>query len=169
MGKSVWAWRFVSSFILIAAGSLAGMAGESGTAPTPPPALPKIKASKALIYPDKALRLGLEGKVVIAFDIDAQGRAMNSSMVSSDDDLFVKSSLDFVAGLYFDLPKDEHGAEMRQARYRIGFVFCLPPSSLDDSFAVPVWPIIVSASRIRGSPVRNPPAKGATGQCAKAP
>jgi TonB family protein len=131
--------------------------------------LPKIKNSGGLYYPDVAKLRGMEGKVIVAFDIDGNGRAKNASLVFSDSQLFVKPSMDYVATLSFELPKTENGAEIRLPRYRVGFVFCLPPSSLDDSFAVPVMPVIVSGSRIRGAPVQNPPSSGATGQCAKVP
>jgi TonB family protein len=166
MRKTSIALRFAASLVLIAY-PVYGMADQSDAVTSEPSTLPKIKTSKGLYYPDRAKLLGQEGKVIVAFDIAENGQATNSSLVFSDNNLFVKPSMDFVASLSLELPKTESGTEIRQARYRIGFVFCLPPSSLDDTFAVPVIPVVVSGSRIPGAPVRNPPATGASGQCTK--
>lgn len=168
MRKASIALRFAASVLLIAY-PLYGMADQSDAVTSQPSPLPKIKSGGALYYPDAAKVRGLEGQVIVAFDIDEKGRARNTALVFADSQLFVKPSMDYVASLSFELPKTENGTEIRQSRYRVGFVFCLPPSSLDDTFAVPVMPVIVSASRIRGAPVQNPPISGATGQCAKVP
>jgi TonB family protein len=137
---------------------------------TPPKELPfpKLKPGKPFFYPDAAKARGVEGKVIIGFDIDANGRATNISMVYSDDRVLEKGPMDFLKSAVFELPKGEDGHVIHESRYRLGFVYCLPPSSLDVTFPMRVLPpVVVSGSRIRGSPVRNPPAAGATGPCAK--
>lgn len=129
--------------------------------------LPKIKIDRGLAYPDAAKRLGAEGKVILGFDIAADGRATNISLVSSDDPIFEKPAMDLLKVATFELSKAENGELIHETRYRLGLVFCLPPSSLDDTFPMRVIPIVVSSTRIRGSPIRNPPARGAVGQCAR--
>jgi TonB family protein len=149
--------------ISIAIGARPGLADESGSGPESMK-LPKFKLTN-FDYPDSAKRLGLEGKVLIAFDISPQGRAVNASMISSDEDTLVKPALGMVLGLRFD-PTDLATGD-RPVRYRIGFVFCMPPSSLTEDFGVPAVPLVVSSSRMRGVPIHNLPAPGATGRCVK--
>jgi hypothetical protein len=50
----------------------------------------------------------------------------------------------------------------RYQRYHIGFVFCIPPSDLVETFGIAALPVTISTNRIPGSPIRNPPAAGAT-------
>jgi TonB family protein len=65
-----------------------------------------------------AKRNGLEGKVLVAFDIVAGGRVANPAIIFSDERIFEKTAMEFMSG-------------------------------------------------VRGSPIRNPPAAGAIGRCAK--
>lgn len=44
--------------------------------------LPPLKNSKGIYYPEAAKRAGLEGKVLVAFDIVADGRVANLSIIS---------------------------------------------------------------------------------------
>ena len=129
--------------------------------------LPKFKSARNIYYPDKAKRLGLEGKVLIAFDITVDGLPTNGAVISSDDELFTKAATEYITNLRFEVPQGDTASGSSLGRYRIGFVFCLPPSALDDTFAVPAFPVVISGSRIPGSPIRHPPAPDASGQCAR--
>ena len=46
--------------------------------------LPPFKNSKSFYYPDAAKREGLEGKVLVAFDIAAGGRVVNPVIIFRD-------------------------------------------------------------------------------------
>jgi TonB family protein len=130
--------------------------------------LPKIRSwGKVAYYPDAAKRRGAEGKIIVAFDIDPSGVTRNIALVWSDGGWFDRMSLEQVAGLRFDLSQDP-SARTRYARFRMGFVYCLPPSDIDESFGVDVATVIISGSRIAGAGPAPPPA-GATNQCARTP
>jgi len=158
----------IAAMSLLLAFPIEGLAEKPDSSTGRQPLLPKMKSGKGIYYPDPALRIGLEGTVVIGFDIAANGHATNIALISSDDKIFEQPSLELLKSTVFELPKDSDGQDIHEGRYRLGVVFCLPPSSLDDTFPVRVIPIVVSSTRIRGSPVRNPPAPDATGRCAKA-
>jgi TonB family protein len=162
-----WVLTCIATILFFLAFPVGGLADQFDSAATKPPPLPKLKSvGKGVAYPDAAKRVGVEGKVIIGFDIAADGRAINISLVSSDDTVFEKPAMELLRSATFELPKRADGAIIHETRYRAGFVFCLPPSSLDDNFPMPVIPIVISSTRMRGSPIRNPPPAGATGQCA---
>jgi TonB family protein len=163
--RSLTSWLAAISILLFF--SIASADQPDATPPKELP-FPKLKSLGGGYYPDAAKARGVEGKVIIGFDIAANGRATNIGVVYSDDRVFEKMSMDILKSAIFELPKDEDGQVIHESRYRLGFVYCLPPSSLDSTFPMRVLPpVVVSGSRIRGSPVRNPPAAGATGQCAE--
>lgn len=151
--------------------SLRGLAEESqGAVPeTEAQALPPLKNSKAIHYPEAAKRVGLEGKVLVAFDIVADGRVANLSIISSDDRAFEKTAKEYMSGIRFEVPSNWATSDSRYQRYHIGFVFCIPPSSLVGTFGIAASPVTISTNRIPGSPILNPPAAGATGMCATGP
>jgi TonB family protein len=144
---------------------LRGVADESLSAASAKQTLPPLKSSKGIYYPETAKRVGLEGKVLVAFDIVADGRVANLSIIFSDDSAFENTAKEYMSGLRFEVPSNWAKSESRYERYHIGFVFCIPPSSLVGSFGVASSPVTVSTNRIPGSPIRNPPAAGATGLC----
>jgi TonB family protein len=132
------------------------------------PALPPVKSSKPFYYPDKAKRIGLEGTVLVEFNIDAKGKPTNLSVLRSDDPLFASAARELFAGTRYDVPSDWPTSANYSWRFRVGIVFCIPPSGQVDTFAESTYPpMIISTNRIPGSPVRNPVSSGATGQCAK--
>lgn len=148
--------------ILLFAGLKAGRADEAVQT------LPKLKSLKPMLtYPDAALRAGLEGKALAAFNLGADGRVTNGAVIYSDDSLFSKYVLEFLSNLRFDM-NDAAARSPPPARYRLGFVFCLPPSTLDEHFEVSIAaPIIVKATRLPRSPIRNFPERGTAGPCVK--
>lgn len=165
--ETSWLVSCIAAMSIVLAFPIGSLADQPDSAAARQLPLPKVKSSKGIYYPAPALRVGLEGTVVIGFDIAANGRATNIALISSDDKVFEQPSMELLKSATFELPKGTDGQDIHEARYRLGLVFCLPPSSLDDTFTMRVIPIVVSSTRIRGSPVRNPPAPGATGWCAK--
>jgi TonB family protein len=143
-----------------------GVADESPGAVSEKQILPPLKSSKDIYYPEPAKRVGLEGKVLVAFDIVTGGRVANVSVLFSDDRVFENTAKEYVSGLRFDVPGDWAKSQSHYERYHIGFVFCIPPSSLVESFGIAASPVTISTNRIADSPIRNPPAAGATGPCA---
>jgi TonB family protein len=141
-------------------GSSPGVVSEKQT-------LPPFKSSKVIYYPETAKRAGLEGKVIVAFDIVAGGRVANLSVIFSDDGVFENTAKEYMSGLRVDIPSDWAKFQGHYERYHTGFVFCIPPSSLVETFGIAAWPVTISTNRIPGSPIRNPPAVGATGSCAR--
>jgi TonB family protein len=129
--------------------------------------LPPIKSSKGVYYPDAAKRLGVEGKVLVAFDIAKDGRVANLAVLFSDESVFNNTAKEYMSGLRFDLPSDWANSPSRYERFHMGFVFCIPPSSLIETFGIAASPVTISTNRMPGSPILNPPAAGATGPCVR--
>jgi len=148
---------------------LRGSAEESVDPLPESPALPRVKNSKGIYYPERAKRDGLEGKVLVAFDIDAGGRVSHLAVLDSDDSVFEATAREYLTGLQFDVPSDWSKSAAHLIRYHIGFLFCIPPSSLDLTFGVPANPVIISTNRITGSPIRHPLVPGADAKCATYP
>jgi TonB family protein len=142
-----------------------GLADESPSAASEQQALPRFKNSKPPYYPDAAKLAGLEGKVLVAFDIVADGRVANLAIIFSDERVFEKTAEEFMSGLRFEVPSTWATSNSRYQRYHMGFVFCIPPSGLVDTFGIAASPVTISTNRMRGAPIRNPPAAGATGSC----
>jgi TonB family protein len=142
-----------------------GIADEPLSTASEQQLLPPIKSSKGLYYPDAAKRVGLEGKVLVAFDIVADGRVANLAIIFSDESAFENTAREYMSGLRFEVPSNWASSASRYQRYHIGFVFCIPPSDLVGTFGVAASPVMVSTNRISGSPIRNLPAAGATGPC----
>jgi TonB family protein len=142
-----------------------GVADEPLSTASEQQKLPPIKSSKGVYYPEAAKRVGLEGKVLIAFDIVADGRVANLAILFSDESAFENTAKEYMSGLRFEVPSNWASSASRYQRYHIGFVFCIPPSDLVGTFGIAASPVTISTNRIAGSPIRNPPVAGATGTC----
>jgi TonB family protein len=127
---------------------------------------PYKMTNKDIFYPERTKQDGIEGKVLVAFDISAGGRVDKLVILDSDNSALEATAREIVSGLRFDLPFDWANSPARLIRYHMGFVFCIPPSSLSLNFGVPVSPVVIRTNRIPGSPTRNPLAPGETDQCA---
>lgn len=165
---SIVARRTISVTLLVAIALFHPSRGAADESPGVVPekqTLPPVKSSKGVYYPEPAKRVGLEGKVLVAFDIVKDGRVANLSIIFSDDGAFENTVKEYMSGLRFDVPSDWATSQSHYGRYHIGFVFCVPPSSLVETFGIAASPVTISTNRIPGSPIRNPPAAGATGPC----
>jgi TonB family protein len=168
-GISIVARRTISVILLVAIALLHSSRGVADGSPgvvSEKETLPPLKSNKGIYYPESAKRTGLEGKVLVAFDIVKDGRVANLSVLFSDDGVFESTAKEYMSGLRFDVPSDWATSQSHFERYHIGFVFCIPPSSLVETFGIAASPVIISTNRIPGSPIRNPPAAGTTGPCA---
>jgi TonB family protein len=116
-------------------------------------------------YPDKAKRLGLEGRALVEFNIDADGQSKQLSIVFADDATFAHMATTIISGARFDVPTDWVASGHEEQRYRLGLVFCLPPSSQMDTFTETTDTVVIKGSRIPGSPIRHPPSPGTAGKC----
>jgi TonB family protein len=143
-----------------------GLADELLSTASEQQILPPVKSSKGIYYPDAAKRVGLEGKVLVAFDIVADGRVANLAIIFSDESAFENTAKEYMSGLRFEVPSNWASSASRYQRYHIGFVFCIPPSDLVGTFGIAASPVTISTTRIPGSPIRNPPTAGVTGLCA---
>jgi TonB family protein len=143
-----------------------GLADELLSTASEQQILPPVKSSKGIYYPDAAKRVGLEGKVLVAFDIAADGRVANLAILFSDESAFENTAREYMSGLRFEVPGSWASSASRYQRYHVGFVFCIPPSDLVGTFGIAASPVTISTNRISGSPIRNQPAAGATGPCA---
>ena len=103
-------------------------------------------------FPDAARRMGLEGRVLVGFDISAQGRAKNVAVIWSEDRVFVPSAVEMVKGMRFDVPSDWTN-EGAFRRWRLGIVYRLHPSCHSGEFAIPVETVVITGSRLVGAPV----------------
>jgi TonB family protein len=144
------------------------LANEPASMTQQQPAIPRTKSSKDFYYPDNAKRVGLEGTVLVEFNIDAKGKATGVTVIRADDPVFARAAKEFYSGLRFDVPRDWASSANISWRYRVGMVFCIPPSGQVDAFSETTYPpIIVTTNRIPGSPVRHPVEPGSSGSCAK--
>src|SRR3954466_6358920 len=108
--------------------SAAAIADETPSTPAQLRPVPKseIINQNESFYPAKAQRLGQEGRVVMAFDIRANGRVTNALVVSSEEPALDSAALAVLANRKFEVAAGE-ASEGRP--YRLGVAFCLRPSS----------------------------------------
>jgi len=133
------------------------------------PHLPRLWTSGALdFYPPAALGEGIEGRALIAFDITPTGHTKNVALVWGEDGVLNAMALHSVTNYQFVVPTDG-GITVRQ-RWRMGFVYCIPPSSQPDAFAVDTAAVVyVRGARRPGAAVRNKPDPKSSSACMKRP
>jgi TonB family protein len=134
------------------------------------PPIPRISfASNADYYPADARRNGIEGRVEIEFGISEDGRANQESVLLADDPVLERASLGFVKAMRFDVSRYWKEGVQESTRYRIGMLFCLPPSGQTDEFPDLIPQVVIrSFPRLPGAPVKHPLSVGAAGRCARA-
>lgn len=116
-------------------------------------------------YPLPARAQGVEGRVLLGFDISSDGRTKKISVIwaeNGDNGVLATSARQMLTVFRFRVPADwaESGA---WRRWRLGFVYRLFPSGQALDFAIPVEPVVITGSRLRGAPVRSKPAPGESG------
>ena len=111
--------------------------------------------------------MGREGRVELEFNIAADGKATHVTVLLADDKALAPDARELLGAVSFDVPGDWQSSGLGAMRYRLGMVYCLPPSGQNEQFPEPVSTMIITAARIPGSPVRHPVQAGANGRCAQ--
>jgi hypothetical protein len=132
--------------------------------------LPRIahamSATNEEIYPQEAVRRGLEGRVLAAFDITTDGNAVNVAILWAEDPLLAEATRHALAAFHFDVPDDWASYGVRR-RWRMGFVYCLPPSDESDDFVIPVDVTTIKVSRRPSVPAYAHPGSHSAVACAQ--
>jgi len=98
-------------------------ASVKGTAPSGAEVSIEIKKAPSLKYPKRAERLGVEGYVVVAFDLSANGDILDLRVVEAEPRMvFDKSAMKFVKGMRFEVPEEDGTPVMaRDIQFKVGF------------------------------------------------
>ena len=98
-------------------------ASVKGTAPSGAEVSIEIKKAPALKYPKRAERLGVEGYVVVAFDLSENGDILDLRVVEAEPRMvFDKSAMKFVKGMRFEVPEEDGTPVMaRDIQFKVGF------------------------------------------------
>ena len=153
--------------------SILGATGLSASANAPDrmvrPKLPPAKSIGAVLYYHaEALRSGREGRVELEFNIGTDGKPNRITVLLADDKALARDAQELLDGILFDVSSNWSALGLESVRYRLGMVYCLPPSGQSEQFPEVVSTMIITAARIPGSPVRHPVHPGASGRCAQA-
>lgn len=74
------------------------------------------------IYPTRAYRTGLEGWVLLKFDIDQDGKSKNVKLIEASHSIFVRQALYSASKFIYEIPlKDGLPTEVQNIRVRIDF------------------------------------------------
>ncbi len=155
----------VITLVLAAAGAFSGVRADTNDSAWELPKLPVFQFPTQEYYPETARRKGLEGRVLMAFDITPAGRAKNVTIVWAEDTVLGAWTKEIITGSHFSVPPD-WGTSGALLRWRVGFVYCLlPPSGQSDAFAIPVEKITITGTRIPGAPIRIKAEANRASQC----
>lgn len=109
--------------IVVAMAAPSFAASVKGTSPAGNEVDIEITKTPALKYPRRAERLGVEGYVIVSFDLSEEGELIDLRVLESEPRLmFDKSALKFVKGMKFAVP-EEDGTEVsaRDVSFRVQF------------------------------------------------
>jgi TonB family protein len=164
--------RFLTAFLIVLTSTMSALSADEPVAASDPfqlPKLPPVEFSHNLEwYPARARFRGLEGRVLVAFDITSAGSAQKISILWTEDALLASSAEQMLSKAHFKIPTDWQTSGAWR-RWRLGFIYCLPPSSQPEEFGVPVETVLITGSRIRGSPQNHPPDPNSASRCVKQP
>lgn len=125
--------------------------------------LPRLQWG-SIYYPEQALSRLAEGKVLVEFGVKSNGSVENITIVSSDDQTLARAVTGYLKKARFDM-SDPYTASLQGSPQRLGFVFCIPPSSLEDNFGLP-WPaVFVRHNRFPHTQLAHPPTADSKGPC----
>ena len=112
---------FLAFCLAITAPSFA--ASISGTSPAGNEVDVEITKTPSLKYPRRAERLGVEGYVIVGFDLSAEGELIDLRVVESQPRLmFDKAALKFVEGMGFEVPEEDGKRILtRDIKFRVQF------------------------------------------------
>ena len=115
-------WALIGCLLCsVAMPSLA--AAVKGTLPSGDRVEIEITKTPKLKYPRRAERLGVEGFVLVSFDLSKDGEVLDLRVVESQPRLmFDKSALKFVAGFKFSIPEEDGEAvPATDIKFQVGF------------------------------------------------
>jgi hypothetical protein len=110
----------------------------------------------AQIYPREAVSRGIEGRVLAAFDITTDGKTANVAILWTENPLLAEPTRQALLAYQFQVPPDWAQTGARR-RWRMGFVYCLPPSDQPGDFVLPVDISTIKAARPAALPVARHP------------
>jgi len=163
--------RLLLALIILTSATGALLAEEPVAASDPfeLPKLPPVDFSRNIDwYPPRAAVAGLEGRVLVAFDITPAGSAQRISILWTEDALLASTAEQMLSKAQFKVPADWQTSGAWR-RWRLGFIYCLPPSSQSEEFGVPVETVLITGSRLHGAPQRHPPDSNSASRCMKQP
>jgi Gram-negative bacterial TonB protein C-terminal len=164
-----WGRGLVLVIILSAARAIGPAAVANEPTAVPEPRLPPAKGiDKVLPYQEEARRQGREGRVEFEFNIGADGKANRVALLLADDRSLSRDARQLLGAIRFDVPSDWESSGLGSMRYRLGMVYCLPPSGQSEQLPEGVSKMIITAARVAGAPVKHPVRPGAYGRCARA-
>jgi len=151
------------------AGAIGLAVAANESTPAARPKLPPAKSiDNVLYYQEQARRLGREGRVELEFNIGADGKANHVAVLLADDQMLARDARKLLGAIRFDVPNGWQASGLDSLRYRLGMVYCLPPSGQSEQFPEEVSKLTITAARVPGAPVRHPVHPGADGRCAQA-
>jgi TonB family protein len=111
-------------------------------------------------YPMQAARLQQQGRVLVQFDISADGRAKGVTVVSSEPlGVFDKSASGIVSAWAFDLPPDWSGSEASKHHFTLSVIYhlgaCPSVSTCDGIEAYPSDAQMAVTLQLSGRPIQN--------------
>ena len=167
--RSGWRRGLVLAVVLIVvrAGGLVAAANES-TAVVRPKLPPAKSIDNVLYYQEEARRLGREGRVELEFNIGADGKANHVAVLLADDQMLARDARKLLGAISFEVPGDWRASGLAALRYRLGMVYCLPPSGQNEQFSEDISKLTITAARVPGAPIRHPVRAGAYGRCTQA-
>jgi len=152
-------------FLMMAAWWVAALSSDDGLSTNAK--LPRFVMPKGQDwYGATAKRQGLEGRVLVAFNITTEGQAKNVSVVWTEDSVLAANTLQLLKAVRFKVPPDWGTADIWR-RWQVGFVYRLCPSGQSGEFAIPVEPIYITGSRLPGAPVHTVPISRESDACAQ--
>lgn len=164
--------RLLLALLVILTSATGALLADEPVAASDPfqlPKLPPMDFSQTWNpYPPRAATAGLEGRVLVAFDITSAGSAQRISILWTEDALLASSAEQMLSKAHFKVPADWQTSGAWR-RWRLGFIYCLPPSSQSDEFGVPVETVLITVSRLHGAPERHPPDPNSASPCMKQP
>jgi hypothetical protein len=166
---SGWGRGLVLVVVLSAARAAGLAAAANESTPVARPKLPPAKSiDNVLYYQEEARRLGREGRVEFEFNIGADGKANHAALLLADDPMLARDARKLLGAITFDVPSDWQASRLGSMRYRLGMVYCLPPSGQNEQFPEEVSKLTITAARVPGAPIKHPLHAGADGRCAQA-
>lgn len=134
MSQDRWSTALLLPALLLAALPLAIDCAHAGEPWLRAPGLEIRSAQRGPAYPEAAMRAGVEGRVALAYSIDASGRPVSISMLASDEPMLETAAVQLLESLRYVVPKDWADKGNAWTRYNMLVVFVL-----DDHEPRPAW------------------------------